>query len=87
MKITFTKHTLEKIKILKQQGWKVNQKKIKEIIGKPKWRGVTKTNQNTVMGLADNNHILRIILGSENGIIKVITFHIARKGKYESTLR
>ena len=30
---------------------------------------------------------LRIVFNIEDDIIKVITFHIARRGRYESTLR
>lgn len=38
------------------------------------------------MDLMDERHILRIVLDKKSDIIKVITFHIARRGKYESTL-
>ena len=39
------------------------------------------------MSVIDKKHILRVIFKREGDIIKVITVHIARRGKYESTLR
>lgn len=97
MKIVYTKHALEKFNALKEQGWIITKNKIRHIIKNPKWRGVTKYNQETAIGLADDKHILRIVLdkqslpfsrekGRKGDIIKVITFHIGRRGKYESTL-
>lgn len=86
MKIIYTKHALEKFASLRKKGWVVTKSKIRQIIKKPKWRGTTKYNQETAMDLMDASHILRIVLDKKSGIIKVITFHIGRRGKYESTL-
>jgi hypothetical protein len=84
-KIIYTKHADEKFKILKQQGWIITKTKIRQIIRKPKWSGLTKEKQETALDLIDQGHIIRIILRrEENGIIRVITFHIGRIGKYES---
>lgn len=88
MRIIYTKHALEeKFLELENHGWKVTKAKIRSIIEKPKWKGVSKHGQEAAMGLLDAKHILRVIFRRENGIIIVITFHIARRGKYESTLR
>ena len=84
MKIIYTLHALEKFKELESKGWIVNKSKIRQIIKKPSWKGTTKYNQETVMGLMDDRHILRIVLDRKSGIIKVITFHMGRRGKYES---
>lgn len=86
MKIVYTKHALEKFKELESKGWIVTRSKISQIIKKPKWEGVTKYDQETAIGLMDDSHILRIVLDRKGDIIKVITFHIGRRGKYESTL-
>ena len=86
MKIIYTKHALEKFKELKSKGWVVTKSKIKQIIKNPKWKGVTKYDQETAIGLMDDGHILRIVMDKKGGIIKVITFHMGRRGKYESTL-
>ncbi len=86
MKILYTKHALEKFVALKEKGWIVTKTKIRQIIKSPRWKGTTKYNQETAMDLMDDGHILRIVLVKQGGIIKVITFHIGRRGKYESTL-
>ena len=86
MKIVFTRHvTSEKIPLMRTLGWDINRSKIKRTIKKPKWRGFTRFGQPTVMDLVDEKHILRVVLENENGIIRVITAHIARRGTYEST--
>lgn len=86
MEIVYTKHAVEKFSVIAKQGFEINKTKIKEIIKKPKWKSITRDNQETAISLIDDRHILRIILDRKNGIIKVITFHIGRRGKYESTL-
>lgn len=86
MRVTYTKHALEKIVELKKEKWIVTKMKIRQVLKNPTWRGLTREGQDTVIGLMDNRHIIRIVLGKNGGIIKVITFHIGRRGKYESTL-
>lgn len=87
MKIVYTKHALEKFKELELEGWFITKNKIYRAIKKPKWKGLTKENQETALSLADPKHIIRVVLRREKGgIIRVITFHIGRRGKYESSL-
>ncbi len=87
MKIVFTRHALEdKFAELEKHGWKVTKTKIKSIINNPKWKGVSNHGQETAMSLLDQKHILRVIFRRENGKIIVITFHMGRRGKYETTL-
>lgn len=88
MKIVFTKHATEhKLPLLKRFGWVITLNRIKEIVESPRWSGVTKKGQKTAMDLVDRTHILRVIFRKEDGIITIITLHIARKGKYESKIR
>lgn len=87
MKIIYTKHALiDKLPVLKRLGWSISKSMIEETIANPKWRGVSKHGQATVMSLVDETHILRVVIRREGDIITVITLHIARRGKYESTL-
>ena len=86
MKIVFTKHALEKFAVLKRLGWNITKEKVKETIKKPKWKGASRHGQETAMSLVDDKHIIRVVINRAGGIITVITFHIARRGKYESTL-
>lgn len=79
-------HVLEdKIPRLKALGWNITETKIKQTILKPKWKGVSKFNQETAISLLDERHILRIIFERQSDIIRVITIHPARRGTYEST--
>lgn len=86
MKITYTKHALEKFVKLELEGWYITKVKIRQTIKKPKWRGTSRHGQETAMDSVDDKHILRIVLDRKGDIIKVITFHIGRRGKYGTTL-
>lgn len=86
MKITYTKHAEEKFIQLERLGWKITKRKVATIVEKPHWKGVSRFGQETGLGLMDKSHILRVIYDKNDDIIKIITFHIARRGKYESTL-
>lgn len=86
MKIVFTKHAQEKFAVLKRFGWNFTKLQVQQAIEKPKWKGISRFGQETAMVLVDEKHILRVIFEKEDDIIKVITFHPARRGKYESTL-
>lgn len=86
MKIIYTKHALEKFRVLEDLDWKITRDKLKETLQKPKWSGVSRHGQETAMSLVNTKHIIRVIFNREDDTIKVITFHIARRGKYESTL-
>lgn len=88
MKFVFTKHAAkDKLPMLKRFGWIVTKARVKKVIKNPRWSGLTKKGQKTAMDLVDKTHILRVIFRKENDIITVITLHIARRGKYGSTLR
>ena len=86
MKIIFTKHAEEKFIILKKFGWRITKTQVRETIKSPTWIGQSRFGQKAAMKLVDPEHILRIIFNQEGDIIKVVTFHIARRGKYESKL-
>lgn len=86
MRIILSKHVLfEKIPLIKSLGWPITKQKIRQTIRCPKWEGKTDSGQSTAMSLVDDRYILRAVFKEENGIIKVITVHIARRGRYEST--
>ena len=95
MKIVLSWHVLnKKIPLLKSLNWDISKAKIRQTINKPKWKGVTEEGQLTAMSLVDRGYILRVVykrslraytLKKDDGIISVITIHIARRGRYEST--
>ncbi|MEK7521364.1 MAG: hypothetical protein AAB599_01000 [Patescibacteria group bacterium] len=86
MKIIYTKHAIDKIILINRLGWEVSKNKVRQVIKDPKWKGSSHFGQETAIGLVGKDHILRIILEREGGIIRVITLHIARRGRYESEL-
>lgn len=86
MKFIFTKHAIQKFVELENLGWKITRDKIRTTIKRPRWRGASRYGQETAMNLVDRKHIVRVVFNRSGDIIKVITFHIARRGKYESTL-
>lgn len=86
MRIIFTKHASEKFKALEITGWKISRKKVNKVIKNPRWRGQSRFGQETAMDLLDKDHILRVIFDRKDDIIKIITFHPARRGTYESTI-
>lgn len=86
MKIVLTKHVIkEKIPRIKSLGWDITRAQIRQTVRKPKWKGISRFGQSTAMSLLDDSHILRIVFEREDDIIRVITIHPARIGKYEST--
>lgn len=86
MKVVFTRHIIEdKIPRSKVLGWNISKAKIRQTIKRPRWKGLARPNQETAMVLIDNNHILRVIFERQDDIITVITFHVTRRGRYEST--
>jgi len=86
VRIIYTKHSEGKFAQLERLGWKITKRKVENIINKPQWKGISRFGQETALSLVDKTHILRVIFNKDGDIIKVITFHIARRGKYESTL-
>ena len=86
MRIVFTKHALAKFTILQQYGWHFTKQNIRQTIRQPRWRGTSRFGQQTAMALIDDNHIVRVISYVKRDMIKIITFHPARRGTYESTL-
>lgn len=86
MKIIYTAHAEIKFSLLKNLGWNISKQTINKIINQPRWVGVSRFGQETTMDLLDAKHILRVIFNREDDTIKIITFHPARKGTYESTL-
>lgn len=86
MKIIYTKHALEKFNTLEKHGWKISKLKVSQTIRKPEWLGKSRIGQYAAMSMLDQNHILRIIYDRIGRDVKVITFHPARKDKYETKI-
>jgi len=86
MKIIFTDHAKVKFKILKQHGFKVNEKKVRDIVEKPDTKTKGKKDRFIVQGPVDENHVMRVVIEINDNIIKIITFYPARRERYENQL-
>ncbi|MCZ7358219.1 MAG: hypothetical protein O8C66_13835 [Candidatus Methanoperedens sp.] len=84
MKIIFTDHAKVKFKILKQHGFEINEKQVKNIIENPDTKTKGRKDRLIVQGLVDDIHVIRVICEIESNNIKVITFYPTRRERYEN---
>lgn len=83
MKIIYTKHAQEKLLRKDVKDFKINKRLVENFIKKNKYSSKTKSGEEAIICKLDSKHILRIIYATINRDIKVITFHVARSGRYE----
>ena len=83
MKIIYTKHAEGKLKRADIKSFKIDKKFIEAALSKSEHRGKTKYNDFSHLSSVSEKHDLRIIYDIIDSNIKVITFHIARKGRYD----
>jgi uncharacterized DUF497 family protein len=83
-RIHFSKHSIEKIKILKKHGVDVNKQMIKNIIHKPEKVDKGYKGRKVAQGEMDERHVLRIVYEEiKNNEILVLTLYPGRKERYE----
>lgn len=86
MKIVFTKHALGKFKHLSILKLGIKKKHIELILKLLDQRSkVEDYGVKSVLKEYDKDHDLRVIYREEDGIIIVITFHPAERGRYAET--
>lgn len=80
--IIYTKHAEDKLKRADIKKFKIKKNTLQEVLTKP--RSLTKTKYNDFAAVAalDQVHDLRVIHVIIDVGVKIITFHIARKGRY-----
>ena len=86
MKIIFTEHAKIKFKILRQHGFEVNEKQVRDIVENPDTKSKGKKARLIVQSPIDDTPVIRVICEIESDIIKVITFYPARRERYENKL-
>ena len=85
MKVIFTLHAKEKLLTIEAKLLKITQKTVTDILNIP--LTVNKNlNPHRSIGKLNNKLSLVVIWKTENGIIKVITFYPAEKGRYENKI-
>lgn len=84
MKIVFTNHAIkDKFPQLSQRGSKVTKSDIKSVINNPEHVDKISDYPKIIVSKEfGNKHILRVVYKVQSGIIKVITFYPAEKGRY-----
>ena len=81
--IIYTKHTEEKLKRSDIRKFKINKKLLGKILRNPQLKSKTKYGDYAASSRIDDKHDLRIIYDIIDKDIKVITFHISKKGRYK----
>jgi len=83
MDIIFTKHADKKLKDLKILGVLITKKQILAVLKNPMQTDIQSDAPNSIaIGNFDTDHVLRVVYRNEDGILRVITFYPARKGRY-----
>lgn len=84
MKIRFTKHAaIDKFAELSKHRFNLTQDDIKEVVKNPDHIDNYSDKPKIIVSKSfDEKHVLRVVYKLEGGIIKVITFYPAEKGRY-----
>lgn len=85
VKVIYTKHAEDKLKRADIRKFKINKKLIESSLAKSKHNSKTKHGDFSYLTNISPRHDLRIIYDIIGEDVKVITFHIARKGRYDKT--
>lgn len=84
MKITYTKHAKNKFNYAEELNWHLSEKDIKAALQNPDFHSIdTEKDVEIVLKDYDKNRNLRVVYSRVDDIITVITFYLARKGRYE----
>jgi len=86
MRIIYTNHAEKKFHLLEELGWKLSKRKVTSTVSRPRWRGRSRLGQYSAMSRLDRGYILRVIYDRIGGSVKIITFHPAREGRYETQI-
>lgn len=84
MKITYTKHAKNKFRYVKELNWHLSEKVVEAALQNPDFHSINKEKGvEIVLKGFDKGRNLRIVYSRAGDIITVITFYLAKKGRYE----
>lgn len=83
MRVVFTKHARNKFRFLKDLGWSLKPKDIREYFTGSVERQIGYSDREVTLKSISKTHDLRIVYVEKGDIITVITFYPARKGRYD----
>jgi hypothetical protein len=81
-KVTFTKHAIEKFKLLKNYGFEINKEQVIEAILKPERLDV-REGQFLATRTIDAEHAIRVVYEVRKGFLVIITFYPVRRERYD----
>lgn len=84
MKFIYTKHAEEKLQRPDVRGFGISKVQIESIIKSPKLRDKSTTGEYLAFGYLSGPYIIRIVYDKMDRGIKVITFHVAKRGRYNT---
>lgn len=84
MKVIYTKHAEEKLTRADIRKFKITKKLLEDIVTKSERKNKSKYGEFAENRDISDRHIVRVIYDIIDQDIKIITFHIARKGRYEN---
>lgn len=83
MKIVFTLHAEKKFKDLKKLGVTIKKSFVRNVLKNPLYIDYESDPPKKIAsGKFSEKHVFRIVFREEDGIIIVITFYPAKKGRY-----
>lgn len=80
--IHFTKHAVEKFRILKEHGVKISRKDVIHAIQKPEMLDYSRLPLKIAQCDLDKAHVLRVVYKEEDGNQIIITFYPGRRTQY-----
>ncbi len=82
MKIVYTKHAEDKLRRRDIKSLGVNKALILKSVANLSKSKKTKSGEMAVVNKLSDRHDLRVVYDIIEGKLKVITFHVAKKGRY-----
>ena len=87
MEVRYTKHALDKFKVLERHGVRIRKSFVSQTVKNPELEdNVSRAPLKVAVGKIDEDHYLRIIYRQEKKVRLVITFFPVRKGRYEGEI-
>jgi len=87
MGVRYTKHALDKFKILKRHGVRISKSFVSQTVKNPELEdNISRAPLKIAVGRIDKDHYLRIIYRQEKKVRVIITFYPVRRGRYEGKI-
>lgn len=85
-KIVFSKHSLEKIKILNKHRFRISKKTIVDIMKNPDKIICGYNGRKIAQKITNKRYIIRVIFIEYLGFKRIITIYPAKRGRYDNQI-